>query len=137
MICLFESRNQKETKTTYNVHEGQASINGGHAKEKGKKKNRRRKNSSAIKQREKGRRHREGKLMGPRSYAKIQKIKDEKRKIKTHPTTWRRPRLSYLCSSLPDRATKHAIFESFELKRKVALKNPSVKKTTVKDWLSV
>jgi len=38
MICLFESRNQKETKTTYNVHEGQASINGGHAKEKGKKK---------------------------------------------------------------------------------------------------
>jgi hypothetical protein len=133
MICLFESRNQKETKTTYNVHEGQASINGGHAKEKGKKKNRRRKNSSAIKQREKGRRHREGKLMGPRSYAKIQKIKDEKRKIKTHPTTWRRPRLSYLCSSLPDRATKHAIFESFELKRKVALKNPSVKKTTVKD----
>lgn len=67
MICLFESRNQKETKTTYNVHEGQASINGGHAKEKGKK-NRRRKNSSAIKQREKGRRHREGKLMGPRSY---------------------------------------------------------------------
>jgi hypothetical protein len=133
MICLFESRNQKETKTTYNVHEGQASINGGHAKEKGKKKNRRRKNSSAIKQREKGRRHREGKLMGPRSYAKIQKIKDEKRKIKTHPTTWRRPRLSYLCSSLPDRATKHAIFESFELKRKVALKKPSVKKTTVKD----
>jgi len=133
MICLFESRNQKETKTTYNVHEGQASINGGHAKEKGKKKNRRRKNSSAIKQREKGRRHREGKLTGPRSYAKIQKIKDEKRKIKTHPTTWRRPRLSYLCSSLPDRATKHAIFESFELKRKVALKKPSVKKTTVKD----
>jgi hypothetical protein len=31
------------------------------------------------------------------------------------------------------RQTKHAIFESFELKRKVALKNPSVKKTTVKD----
>jgi hypothetical protein len=100
---------------------------------KKREKKNRRKNSSAIKQREKGRRHREGKLMGPRSYAKIQKIKDEKRKIKTHPTTWRRPRLSYLCSSLPDRATKHAIFESFELKRKVALKKPSVKKTTVKD----
>jgi hypothetical protein len=136
MICLFESRNQKETKTTYNVHEGQASINGGHAKEKGKKKQKKKKLFCYQTKRERppsSRRKTHGATQLRNLNTKIQKIKDEKRKIKTHPTTWRRPRLSYLCSSLPDRATKHAIFESFELKRKVALKNPSVKKTTVKD----
>jgi len=29
----------------------------------------------------------------------------------THPTTWRPPMLLYLCNSLPERDTKHAMFK--------------------------